>query len=260
MGTLSPLRLGRRPIGCRVLVLYRVDPTAAQELLPTNCRPVLVGERAIVGLCYTKLGSIRSRWLPGRLGSPSEHLAVRIPAEFNGKKDHEPGTWILRRQTSSWIEARCGDKLFRGEYERATFSLEERANGMTIDVHRGEREELHLRAETSDALAGSVFANPRRLDEFLAETQAVRPHDVFAPEADDLELHTGCVTSEPLSVLELRSAFFDSHNRFPDDAAQLDSAVRLVTRRLLGVREQAKTRRRDTIIDAGGTTPALPTT
>ena len=259
MGTLSPLRIGRRPVGSRVLVLYRVDPAEAQKLLPPNCRPALVGEHALAGLCYTKLGAIHSRWLPRRLGSPSEHLAVRIGAEFNGKKEHESGTWILRRQTSSWIEARCGDRLFRGEYERAEFALEEDALGLTLDVRRGEREELHLRAAAADSLSGSIFAHPRQLEEYLAATGAVRPHDIFAPEADELEIHTGSVASEPLCIHEVRSTFFDSPERFPKGSAQLDCAVRLVTKRLLGLRTRAGVRHRDAIIDTGGTAPAMPT-
>lgn len=259
MGTLGPLRIGRRPIGCRILVLYRIEPEVAQGLLPGGLQPVLEGGYAIAGLCYTRLGSNRSRWLPRRLGSPSDHLAVRIAAEFDGRKTPKQGTWILRRQTSSWIEARCGDKLFRGDYRRAVFDLDENAAGLTLTVRNGEREELFLRAEAADGLRGSLFCSPRHAEEFLAATEGARPHDIFAPEADDLEIRTGAFAPEPLSVLEVRSAFFEDPALFSPDTAHLDCALRLSARRLVGARERASSRRRGAIIDSGGAAPALPT-
>ncbi|MEW6073307.1 MAG: hypothetical protein AB1726_12045 [Planctomycetota bacterium] len=256
MGTLPPLRLGRRPVGCRLLLLYRLDPAAAQALLPPSCQPVLERGFAIAGLCYTRLDTAKSRWLPRR-GSPSEHLAVRLAVEFAGKRRSERGTWILRRQTSSWIEARCGDKLLRREYERAEFALGEDPLDIALDVTCGGREELHLRAHAADLLPGSLFTGPRHVEEFLAATETARPPDVFAPEADELDLRAGTAAVEPLAVLEARSAFFAAPERFPAGAAELDCSVRLVQRRLVGVRETAPLRRRDAVIDPGGTAPAL---
>jgi len=230
----------------------------ARKLLPGGLRPVLEGGYAVAGLCYTRLGSIRSRWIPRRLGSTSDHLAVRIAAEFDGRKTPRRGTWILRRQKSSWIEARCGDKLLRGDYRRAVFDLEENPFGLTLSVRNGEREELFLRAEVADGLGGSLFSGPRHAEEFLAETEGARPHDIFAPEADDLEIRTGAFAPEPLSVLEVRSAFFEDSDLFPPGAVRLDCALRFGARRLVGARERVTSRRRDAIIDSGGAAPALP--
>ena len=247
----------RRPVACRALLVYRAEPEVVQALLPEERRPLVVHDRALVILCYTRLGAIRRRWLPRRLGAPSDHLAVRIATERDGKGGVERGSWILSRRTSSWIEARCGDKLFRGDYARAEFTLEENNARLRLEVRGREREELFLLAETAPTLTGSLFGHAREAEELFATTEATRPHDVLAPEADELGLSSGAFAVEPLRPLEVRAACVDERALFPPGTIELDCVLRLVAqRRVKSPQRSAATSRG--IIDSGGAAPAIP--
>jgi hypothetical protein len=135
---------------------------------------------------------------------------------------------VARRETSSWLEARCGAKLLRGEYGRSSFRVCESAFGLELSVQGERGEEFYLRGEAIGEVRDSLFAGPQALEEFLGEDQPVRPYDVFAPEADQLDL-TQHFAPEPMAVFEARSGFFGEGAQVP---ATLDSAWRVVARRL----------------------------
>ena len=132
MGAFPSLKIGRRPIRSRVLVLYRIDPSVLQRVLPAGTRPRVVQGYAVGEACYTKLGP--SRFLRGRLSSPSDHLAYRFALEREDKDGAHAVTWVARRETSSWLEARCGEKLLRGEYGRSVFRIHEDQFGLQLAV------------------------------------------------------------------------------------------------------------------------------
>lgn len=228
MGAFPALPLGRRPILSRLLVVYRLDPElACRALLPEGHEPRLVQGHAIVAACYTRLGP---KWIFRRRESEptvgSEHLAYRIGVR---RADGSEATWIARRETSSWLEARCGAKLLGREYGRSAFRIHEDAFAVELTVEGEHGEEFYLRGETAPSCARSLFAGPQALEEFLGEDRPVRPYDVFAPEADELDLARH-FAPEPLAVFEARSAFLSGGALA--NGAVLDSAWRIVTRRL----------------------------
>src|SRR5262245_10326770 len=227
MGAFPALPLGRRPVRCRLLAIYRLDPALATEVLPPNLQPRLVQGHAIAAACYTRLGA--GRLFPGREGG-SDHLAYRFPVR---RDDGLDATWIARRETSSWLEARCGSKLLRGEHGRSAFRVKEDAFALELTVEGERGEEFYLRGEAAAAAPPGLFANGQALESFLGEDRLVRPYDVFAPEADELDLAQH-FAPEPLAVFEARSAFF-AEAPFACGKAELDSAWRIVTRRLSGV-------------------------
>src|SRR5262245_42852945 len=106
-----PLPLGRRPICCRLLAVYRMDAELVQELLPPDLQPRLMQGYAIGAACYTRLGATQLFRRNGRRSPGSDHLAYRFAVQGEGGAE---ATWIARRETSSWLEARCGAKLLRG--------------------------------------------------------------------------------------------------------------------------------------------------
>jgi len=251
MGAFTALPLGRRPIRSRILVLYRMPPRILEPILPRGLHPRLLSGLAIASACYTRLGA--PRLLRGR-AADSEHLAYRFAVQREEKEGWRDSTWIARRETSSWLEARCGAKLLRGVYGRAAFQVQEDVFSVELSV-RGERgEEFYLRGEAAGAVANSLFPSAQSLQEFLGDEGPVKPYDVFAPEADTLDAEQN-FAPEPLTVFEARSAYFSDAERFPSGAVELDSAWRLVSRRLAVVPERTLFRPR---LEPGASSPALP--
>jgi hypothetical protein len=248
------LTLGRRPIRARILTLYRVEPRALEARLPARLRPRLVGGSALAVACYTRLGS--TRFFRGR-SEGSHHLSYRFAAEREERDGWRAATWIARRETSSWLEARCGSKLLRGEYGRAAFRIKEEAFAVELEVEDERGEEFYLRAEASGVARHSLFAGPQALEEFLGAESSIEPYDVFAPEADELDL-AGHFAPEPLAVFEARSDFLEDPAKLPPGAVELDSAWRLVSRRLAVAPEHAAARFRP-ILESGQSSPAMPT-
>lgn len=207
-------------------MVYRLDPERLSTALPAGLRPRLASGHAIATVCYTRLGSNRLfRAREGRSGA-SDHLAYRFAVE---REDGGPEAWIARRETSSWLEARCGAKLLRGEYGRSSFQVREDSFAFELLVEGEHGEEFYLRGEAAGAPQRSLFASGHALEGFLGEDRAVSPHDVFAPEADELDLARN-FAPEPLAVFEARSGFLRAAPFGP--GVELDSAWRLVTRRL----------------------------
>lgn len=235
MGAFPALPLGRRPIRCRILAIYRLDPLRLKALLPAGLEARLVQGHALAVACYTRLGSKRlfrrgRGTAPAGGGAPeggTEHLAYRFAVR---REDGTEATWIARRETSSWLEARCGAKLLGGEYGRSAFRVCEEAFRIELRVEGERGEAFYLRGETAVAPAGSLFPGAQALEAFLGADQPVRPYDVFAPEADEIDLAEH-FAPEPLTVFEARSAFLNE-GPLEGSAPQLDSAWRIVTRRI----------------------------
>lgn len=252
MGAFSALPLGRRPVHARCLVVYRADPRAVLPILPGSLRPRLFAGHAIAAACYTRLGApalFRRRRAPAPGGS--EHLAYRIAVEL---EDGRAATWIARRETSSWLEARCGARLCGGEYARSTFQLREDAFALELSVSGAHGESFYLRGEVAAEARGSLFPSPQALEAFLGEARGVRPYDVFAPEADELDLAEH-FAPEPLCVFEARADYFRSAP-FAPGTIELDSAWRIVSRRTVPVVERRRVFRE---LPGTSSSPALPT-
>jgi len=247
MASFGPLPLGRRRIQARVLVLYRLRPERLAALLPAGLAPRLLHGHAVAAACYTRLEPV----LPGTRAQGSEHLAYRFAA---ARSDGTPTGFVARRATSSWLEARCS-RLLRGPQGRARFACSADPFALELAVQGDEGEEFYLRGEAAPAPRAALFAHPHELSEFLAAEEEVQPHDVFAPEADQLELAEG-FAPEPLCAFEVRSRFLSSAP-FAQDEIELDSAWRLVTRRQ--VRSPARRASFRMLPERPGTAPLFPT-
>jgi hypothetical protein len=236
----------------RVLVLYRLLPQALARILPRGLEPRQQAGYAVGTACYTRLGA--GRLFRGR-SAGSEHLAYRFAVLADDEGGPCPATWIARRDTSSWIEAR-GARLLRADYHRSEFQLREEAFGLELSVSGERGEEFYLRGEAAGAAERSLFPNARALEDFLESCGSVRPADIFHPETDQFDLEKS-FAPEPLTVFAARSAFFTDPKLFPPGTAELDSAWRLVTRRL-EVAPARVTGRFRPVIEPGQGSPALP--
>lgn len=239
MGALSPFGIGRRPVQDRVLVLYRSGEQEIAEQLPPGVRPRTRAGYAILALCYTRLGPVASRWIPHRLAIPCDHVDYRVIVDFEDRRGAIPGAWVLRRETSSRFEARWGARLQRCSYTRATFDVDTHELGIELRATGSDGEELSLRAESVPSWSGSIFSSLPDLESFLADAAEVRPTDLFAPEADDLELGTGACALQAMRMLDVRCPFLESAGA---GSLALDGVVRLSNRRPIPVTRGAAVR------------------
>ncbi|MCI0410245.1 MAG: hypothetical protein L0191_17085, partial [Acidobacteria bacterium] len=187
----------------------------------------------------------------------SDHLAYRFAVIREERDGPSEATWVARRETSSWLEARCGAKILRADYGRSEFQVREDAFGFELAVASERGQEFYLRAESCAAVQNSLFPGAQALEDFLDECGSVRPHDVFHPEADDLDLDKS-FAPEPLVVFEARSAFFADPALFPPGSTELDSAWKVVSRRLEVAPERARARL-GAMLERGQSSPAMPT-
>ncbi len=234
MGVFSPLQLARRPVRSRVLVVYHVEPAALARRLPGDVKPRLVGGRAIAVLCYTRLGTLGSRFLPHR-GACSNHLSYRFLVERTRKGELVPETWVARRETSSRLGAGLGEKLLGQDHGRSTFEVREDPLGLSLSVSSERGEEFYLRAEPCATSSSRFLPTAREVEALLDSCGDVHPSDFLAPEADAIDVRN--VAAEPLTVFEIRSSFLGDPRCFPEGSATFDSAWRLVTQRLEPIRE-----------------------
>jgi hypothetical protein len=256
MGALRPLGIGRRPVSTRLLVLYRAAPELVQAFLPAGARVRMWREHGFVGLCYTRLEKLAHRWIPHGLAASFDHLACRVPAEFDAPGDPLAGSWVLHRRTSSWFGARWAGALHRAEVVHSRFDVERSPFGLELRVSDAQGEQLYLKSEPAPALAGSLFRTHREAEVFLAAGKEVRPADAFAPEADDLELESDSFAAEPHRLLDIRAPMIEKQGGLDLRAFELDCALLLTNKRVVPLSSPSTLRRG--LEDRGDAAPALP--
>jgi hypothetical protein len=235
MGVFSPLLLARRPVRARILAFYHAEPAVLAPRLPAAARARLMHGRALVVLCYTRLGTLGSRLLPHR-GACTNHLAYRVLIERERKGVLRPETWVARRETSSRLGAGLGEHLLGQDHGRATFAIAEEEGTLTLSAASGRGEEFYLRAARACAAESQLFPGGRDVQACLRASGDVHPADFLAPEADAIDAR-GDLAPEPLTVFEIRSTFLAEGAAFPAGSVEFDSAWRLVDRRLEPVRK-----------------------
>ena len=108
----------------RILLNYRVDPELVQNILPKNFRPKLVDGYAIAGVCLIRMEAIRPKGLPSLFGLYSENSAHRIAAYWDGHDEEAvEGVFVPRRDTSSWLNAFTGGRIFPGVQHFSQFRV-----------------------------------------------------------------------------------------------------------------------------------------
>lgn len=235
MARIARIRMGRRGVACRMIALFRASQADVAALLPSGMQPHLVRGKAIASLCYTRLATLRSRWLPAHPGTPTDHLALRIAAE----RGDGLVSFVLRRDTSSWFEARC-EKLTRANYHHSHFDLDHDRAQLRLRVSSDDGEELLLEgtAGPSSFARDSIFGSARAAEGFLRSTRRAVPSDTFAPEADRLHSRSDAAV-ETLEVSTLRAHRLERLCPGTPHAFELDCALRFVTTQLLPERAPA---------------------
>ena len=217
----------RGVIDRRLLVNYRVDPAVLAPLLPAPFRPKVVRGVGMVGICLIRLRRVRPAFLPGWLGISSENAAHRTAVEWDDHGTTREGVYVRRRDTSSWLNAVAGGRLFPGVHHRARFAVEETADRYAVALRSDDGvTSLSVRGRRADRLpASSVFGSLDEASAFFRGGSLGYSATADPARFQGLELRCRDWRVEPLAVEEVRSSFFDDASLFPRGSIEFDCAL-----------------------------------
>lgn len=209
----------------RILVNYRVAPAAIEPLLPQPLRPQLVRGYGVAGVCLIRLIEIRPGFAPRCCGLSSENAAHRIAVEWDDDGAPRCGVYVPRRDTSSWINAALGGRVFPGVHHRARFLVSESGGKHRVEMHSVDDAARVVveGSETERTPSDSIFSS---VDEAAAFFQAGSVG--YSPTArgrslEGLELRSFDSNLVPLAITRCESSYFDGH-ALAGGAATFDSA------------------------------------
>jgi uncharacterized protein YqjF (DUF2071 family) len=210
----------------RILLSYRADPGVVARLLPAPFTPQIVNGYAVVGICLLRLGHVRPRGVPSRVGLRSENGAHRLAVCWTENGREHTGVYIPRRDSASGVNVATGGRLFPGRYEPAVFTVQETATDLAVAFrsHDGQMT-VDVAVSIVDELAPSVlFANLAEASAFFREG-AVGYSPARAGAMTGMELRTNAWGIEPATVRHAGSSFFDDTAIFPAGSISIDSAL-----------------------------------
>ena len=221
----------------RVLVNFRVDPDVLSRICPSPFRPQLVDGFGIAGICLIRLKHIRPKLLPAFLGISSENAAHRIAVEWETNGTTSSGVYIPRRDTSSFLNAFAGGRIFPGVHHRARFDVREAEDNYHIAMSSIDGS-AHMAVDgrtTENLPRDSIFASLAACSRFFeAGSLGYSPPgdsaDGHSPQSatatfDGLELRTVNWHVQPLAVTGVQSSFFEDRDTFPAGSVTFDNAL-----------------------------------
>jgi len=211
----------------RILVNFRVDPEVLRPLVPAPFRPQLYRGFGMVGICLIRLKRVRPRWLPPWLGIGSENAAHRTAVEWDENGTVREGVYVRRRDTSSWLNAVAGGRLFPGIHNRARFDVRESAGDYVVRLASIDGDtSMAVRGRVADRLPPtSIFSSLDEASEFFRRGSMGYSATPDAARFQGLELRSATWHVEPLEVAEVKSSFFDDERLFPRGSIQFDCAL-----------------------------------
>lgn len=211
----------------RLLINYRVDPSAIQPMLPATFRPQIVKGSAVAGICLLRLGALRPRGLPGWTGLRSENAAHRIAVEWDGPDGLSTGVYIPRRDSASLVNVLVGGRLFPGVHHRAKFEIEETRERLSVRLRsRDGSTAVSINATVSDHFGGSrLFGDLAEASRFFEVGSLGYSATTDPCRLDGLQLNTSAWKVEPLDLETVRSSFFDGGSLLDPDACELDCGL-----------------------------------
>ncbi|MGH7145430.1 MAG: DUF2071 domain-containing protein [Planctomycetota bacterium] len=215
--------------GCierRILVNFRVEPAALARVLPAPFRPLTIGGFGVGGICLIRLGAVRPRGWPARLGVGSENAAHRIAVEWDEGGQRREGVYIPRRDTDSNLNALLGGRFFPGVHHRADFTVDETPPLFRVALRsRDDATAVSVVARIAEKVpAGSVFPSLEAASTFFLNGCLGYSPDAGGACFEGLELRCATWSMEPLAVEAVHSSFFADAAAFPAGTVAFDSA------------------------------------
>lgn len=211
----------------RLLINYRLDKDLAAELLPAPFEPHLVNGFAVAGICLIRLGQLRPRGIPARLGLASENAAHRIAVCWGDETGPRSGVYIPTRHSSAAMNVLVGDRLFPGLHHRADFDVSESDAAVKVAFASRNLEcRLDASVTISPELAGSeLFSSTDDASTFFQMGSAGFSPSRRSARLNGLELRAAKWHIEPTTIEHVRSSFYDDRDAFPVGKIHLDSAL-----------------------------------
>jgi hypothetical protein len=211
----------------RILVNYHVDPAVLARLLPVPFRPKLIRGVGMVGICLIRLRGVRPAFLPAWLGISSENAAHRTAVEWDEGGTMREGVYIRRRDTSSRLNALAGGRLFPGIHHHARFDVHEMGDRFAVALRSDDDQtRMAVRGHVTDRLpTTSVFRSPEEASEFFRAGSLGYSATDESTRFHGLELRCRTWHTEPLSVEEVQSSFFEDQDLFPKGSIEFDCAL-----------------------------------
>jgi len=214
----------RGVIDRRILVNYRVDPEALDEVLPDPFHPKTVEGYGIGGICLIRLRDLRPRGFPPQIGVRSENAAHRIAVEWSEDGDVRSGVYVPRRDTNSWFNTLFGGRVFPGVHSHATFQVHESDDTFDVSMWSDDGEEsVHVNGTRDEELpSDSVFQSVEDASTFFEQGSVGHSPNERTNKFERLELHTFEWDVTPLTVTSVSSSYFE---KFADGAVAFDHAL-----------------------------------
>lgn len=211
----------------RLLVNYRVDPSAIKAHLPEPFEPELYGGFAVAGICLIRLARLRPSWLPASVGVGSENAAHRVAVTWTEAGERHCGVYIPRRDTDSKLAHLLGSRVFSSDHHLASFDVHEGGGTYEVALRSGDGSTaLSVRARLADALpASSIFSNLDEASRFFEHGAIGYTPSNHTGNFDGLELRCRSWRVEALDVEWARSSFFDDEAKFPPGTAVFNHAL-----------------------------------
>lgn len=211
----------------RILANYRVAPDVLARFLPPPFRPQVVNGFGIAGICLIRLAHLRPRFLPSLIGVSSENAAHRIAVEWDQDGQLRTGVFIPRRDTSSWLNALAGGRLFPGVHHHARFNVKEddRHFRVAMESHDGAARVV-VGGEIATGLPrDSTFSSVDEASRFFESGSLGYSPSLSNGWFDGLELRSHNWRVEPLAINRIESSFFDDPAVFPAGSVTFDNAL-----------------------------------
>jgi hypothetical protein len=217
----------RGVIDRRILVKYRVAPEVLAPLVPAPFRPKLHRGYGMVGICLIRLRSVRPRFLPSWLGISSENAAHRTAVEWDEDGTVREGVYVRRRDTSSWLNALTGGRLFPGIHSHARYTVKEAGSHFEVALQSDDKvTSVSVVGDVAaDLPRNSIFGSPGEASAFFEAGSLGYSATPDPRRFQGLELRCHRWQVEPLAVSSVQSSFFDDRSIFPAGSIEFDCAL-----------------------------------
>jgi hypothetical protein len=166
--------------------------------------------------------------LPEIVGINSENAAHRIAVLWDDENGIiREGVFIPRRDTDSPLNHFLGGKIFPGEYNLATFKVED--SGSQIDFRMKSNDgavAVEVMGSVSDSLPeSSIFQSISEASAFFEAGSLGYSARSNSDKLDAIELATDEWRVEPLNIEKVYSSYFADEKRFPKGSALFDHTL-----------------------------------
>ena len=214
-------------IARRVLLNFRADPRVVQDLLPAPLEAQTYHNQAVVGVCLIRLEHLRPKGLPSTIGVSSENMAHRVAILYPTDEGLRPGVFIWRRETDQKLITLLGGRLFPGVHQKATFTADESAASIAMNVRSADG--VSDVAFSAQLTAGwnkhSIFSNFDDASDFLRQGECGFSCSLQGTRLEGIKLRTLQWKMEPLNVDLKRVSFFEDQSRFPRGSVEFDCGM-----------------------------------